>query len=132
MVSGLVGILEAIAEKSLDGYDPILAVGDDPADVQRRTVAYAECHFAITGTALPIHRVLALMEAPDLVASMTEKEQAVDALEDRLDQATWTDTMLKRLALDGLWWSDLLDAERFTAEERAEMANRLLGQPLPH
>jgi hypothetical protein len=49
---------------------------------------------------------------------------AVDAA-DRSGHATVS--LLARLALDGLWFSDLIDPDRFTAAERKRLVSAILA-----
>jgi len=78
-------ILEALAARTMSGFANVLRIGGNPSDRGARTRAYAECLFAPEAAPWPMHRIAALLNAPDLLDPMIEGHRALDQLEQHLD-----------------------------------------------
>ncbi len=81
---------------------------------------------------------VALANNPGLLRTWAQVQRDLDAA-DTADTADTTDTpdapdgdeptaaMVARLALDGLWFSDLVDSDRFTDEQRTRVVSAILS-----
>ncbi|WP_194903852.1 TetR/AcrR family transcriptional regulator [Catenulispora rubra] len=122
-------IVQALVDLMVENGSAVEAIGDDPSLVRQRDLAYARCNFDPAYSAIPLPWALAITTAPELTEELSDQARRIDALEADLPQDEWVPTMLTRLALDGLSWSDLIDKERFTPEERDELFTALVGCP---
>ncbi|WP_194903643.1 TetR/AcrR family transcriptional regulator [Catenulispora rubra] len=122
-------IVQALIDLMLKHGSEVEAIGDDPGSVRRRDLTYAQCTFDPAYSAIPLPWALAITTAPELIDELSRQARRIDALEADLPHDEWVSTMLTRLALDGLSWSDLIDKQRFTPEERDELFTVLAGCP---
>ena len=76
---------------------------------------------------------VALANNPGLLRTWAQVQRDLDSA-DTADAAgqddeamTPTSAMVARLALDGLWFSDLVDRDRFTSEQREQVVAAILS-----
>lgn len=119
-------LLRGLVERELAGFRSVLeAVGD--AEPIERVRAYRDaCAVLPQSDHGRVAILVALAEAPDLLALWTAYVRELDRLD--LEQMPPGDVsaLVARLALDGLWFSDIVDPDRFTAAQR-EQIMRALG-----
>ncbi|MDT3439293.1 MULTISPECIES: TetR family transcriptional regulator [unclassified Pseudofrankia] len=93
-----------------------------------RTLAYARANIAHSDATMTLLWILAISSAPHLSSELAKSSRIIDSAEDALPEPLWLDVQLRRLALDGLCWSDLIDPQRFSRLDRDGLLRRLVGR----
>ncbi|HLQ82064.1 MAG TPA: TetR/AcrR family transcriptional regulator [Bacillota bacterium] len=124
-------LLRGLVERELAAFRSVLEAGDDTA---ARLRAYRDaCMIGPNAAEDRVAVLVALSEAPDLLASWISYVRELDQLDlapagGQRRTGEGMPAVVARLALDGLWLSDLVDPDRFTTTQRAEVL-RTLGVP---
>jgi AcrR family transcriptional regulator len=122
-------LLQALVDQDLDAVRELTELDGQARErprEQRVRAYYAACtdwapkrgHVALA---------VALANNPTLLRSWAQVQRDLDVV-DAADQSDESMTALvARLALDGLWFSDLVDPDRFTEEERERVVAAILA-----
>jgi AcrR family transcriptional regulator len=123
-------LLQALVDQDIDsardvtGLDSGTAGDGSSAD---RIRAYYDACTAMAPERGRIALAVALAENPGLLRSWIAVQRELDTV-DAADQGGHaTASLVARLALDGLWFSDLIDPDRFTAAERKRLVSAILA-----
>lgn len=123
-------LLQALVDQDLDVVREVTGV--ESGAVRQRTNAERVRAYYHACTAWAPERghvalAVALAENPELLRSWAQVQRDLDAVDtaDRGDEAMTA--LVARLALDGLWFSDLIDAERFTPAQRERLVEAIVA-----
>ncbi|MGH3423408.1 MAG: TetR/AcrR family transcriptional regulator [Nocardioidaceae bacterium] len=109
-------LLRGLVERELGTFRSLLETG---GGTTQRLRAYRD---ACTVTPQTEHDrvaiLVALADAPDLLASWTAYVRELDRLDAEQSPGGDVSALVARLALDGLWFSDIIDPDRFTDGQR--------------
>jgi AcrR family transcriptional regulator len=142
-------LLQALVDQDIDAVRAVTGL-DGAASVGSPTERIRAYYDACTAWAPERGHValaVALAENPGLLRSWAQVQRDLDAADAVTDTSTDTDatgttgpgepgrdpdarpalaTLVARLALDGLWFSDLIDPHRFTAAERERVVEAII------
>jgi AcrR family transcriptional regulator len=123
-------LLQALVDQDIDavrevtGLDSGTAGDGSSAD---RIRAYYDACTAMAPERGRIALAVALAENPGLLRTWMAVQRELDTV-DAADQGGHaTTSLVARLALDGLWFSDLIDPDRFSAAERKRLVSAILA-----
>jgi AcrR family transcriptional regulator len=123
-------LLQALVDQDIDaarevtGLDSGTAGGASSAD---RIRAYYDACTAMAPERGRIALAVALAENPGLLATWASVQRELDAVDAADPGGHATASLVARLALDGLWFSDLIDPDRFSAAERRRLVSAILA-----
>ncbi|WP_194903642.1 TetR family transcriptional regulator [Catenulispora rubra] len=118
-------LLKEVLAASLSSYTKRLGADDPAPDEADRTAAYASATLdpdSLDRVAL----MLGLAEAPALLGEWIALYRRLDDVE-RGSSRSRADILLRRLAVDGLWWTRVTDPNRFTPEQFAALVQGAMG-----
>ena len=129
-------LLQALVDQDIDVVREMTGLQSGEATARSREQRVRAYHD--TCTAWPPERghvalAVALANNPALLRTWAQVQRDLDSA-DTADAAgqddeamTPTSAMVARLALDGLWFSDLVDRDRFTSEQREQVVAAILS-----
>jgi AcrR family transcriptional regulator len=123
-------LLQALVDQDIDsvravtGLDHGTAGEGSSAD---RIRAYYDACTAWAPERGRIALAVALAENPALLRTWAAVQRELDAAEPMDSSDAATATLVARLALDGLWFSDLVDAGRFTPAQRTRLVETIIA-----
>lgn len=123
-------LLQALVDQDIDAVREV--TGLDRGDTGTRSSAerIRAYHDACTGWAPERGHValaVALAHNPALLRSWAHVQRDLDAVDATDGGDTALTALVARLALDGLWFSDLVDPERFTPEQREQVVRAVVA-----
>jgi AcrR family transcriptional regulator len=123
-------LLQALVDQDIDAVREVTGLDAGTAgrgSSAERVRAYYDACTAMTPERGRIALAVALAENPALLRTWVSVQRELDAVDaaDRTGHATVS--LLARLALDGLWFSDLIDPDRFTAAQRKRLVSAILA-----
>lgn len=137
-------LLQALVDRDLEPVRALAqrcepASGEERMSSAQRLRAYYDACAAWAPERGHVALAVALAENPALLRSWAQVQRDLDAVDavDAVDSAdtgeagTALSALVARLALDGLWLSDLVDPDRFTTQQRAQVVQTLLALAEP-
>jgi AcrR family transcriptional regulator len=124
-------LLQALVDQDIDALRAVtgqdgMAAGAGSASERIR--AYYDACTAWAPERGHVALAVALAENPGLLRSWAQVQRDLDAADARgaADDAPALASLVARLALDGLWFSDLIDPQRFSAAQRERVVQAIL------
>jgi AcrR family transcriptional regulator len=123
-------LLQALVDQDIDAVREVTGLDSgtagDGSSVDRIRAYYDACT-AMTPERGRIALAVALAENPRLLRTWASVQRALDAVDAADRDGHATASLVARLALDGLWFSDLVDPGRFSAAERERLVSAILA-----
>lgn len=123
-------LLQALVDQDIDVVREMtgLESGEAPArSRERRARAYYDACTAWPPERGHVALAVALANNPALLRTWAQVQRDLDQADAAGADGEPTAAIVARLALDGLWFSDLVDPDRFTAEQRERIVAAILG-----
>lgn len=123
-------LLQALVDQDIDAVREVTGLDSGQVREESRAERVSAYYDACTAWAPERGHValaVALAENPDLLrswATLQRELDVVDAADGSDDNLT---ALVARLALDGLWFSDLIDPKRFSVAERKRLVAAILA-----
>jgi AcrR family transcriptional regulator len=123
-------LLQAMVDQDIDEVREVTGL-EGAATSARRADQRAQAYFAACTEWAPerghVALAVALANNPQLLRSWAQVQRDLDAVDLGDDDDPDLTALVARLALDGLWFSDLIDPERFTLEQRRRVVDAVLA-----
>jgi AcrR family transcriptional regulator len=123
-------LLQALVDQDIDVVREMTGLdsGEAPArSREQRVRAYYDACTAWPPERGHVALAVALANNPALLRTWAQVQRDLDEADAAGQDDEPTTAMLARLALDGLWFSDLVDRERFTGEQRERVLSAILS-----
>jgi AcrR family transcriptional regulator len=123
-------LLQALVDQDIDVVREMTGLdsGEAPArSREQRVRAYYDACTAWPPERGHVALAVALANNPALLRTWAQVQRDLDEADAAGQDDEPTAAMLARLALDGLWFSDLVDRERFTDEQRERVLSAILS-----
>ncbi|MGH3367134.1 MAG: TetR/AcrR family transcriptional regulator [Nocardioidaceae bacterium] len=121
-------LLQALVDQDIDTVREMTGLDGEaaPQSATERIRAYHASCVAWPADRGHVALAVALAENPALLQSWARLQRELDQADEAADGSTAMTSAVARLALDGLWFSDLIDPERFTPAERDRLVKTIL------
>lgn len=124
-------LLQALVDQDIDRVRDMTGLdGNQSTDrsSSERIRAYYQACLAWPPEHGHVALAVALAENPSLLRSWAELQRELDVADGKDGAGDGLASLVARLALDGLWFSDLVDPERFTTEQRERLVAAIVPQ----
>jgi AcrR family transcriptional regulator len=130
-------LLRALVDQDIEAVRELTGLQNGEAASrtrEQRTRAYYKACTSWPPERGHVALAVALATNPGLLDTWAHVQRDLDAVDSAagpvMEETSGTDALgavVARLALDGLWFSDLIDSERFTAEQRERVVEAILN-----
>jgi AcrR family transcriptional regulator len=123
-------LLQALVDQDIDVVRDVTGLDRGEANGlsrAQRVRAYFEACTQCAPERGHVALAVALANNPGLLRSWARVQRDLDEVDAADPSDTSMSALVARLALDGLWFSDLIDAERFTAAQRERLVAAIVA-----